>query len=176
MLMVSPLTRGLFARAIFQSGSPTNLDAKTIMNLNCKDWPSLDADAVVDHYLGNVDEDDYDLVRYQVVTASGDYARVCPSVYLAESVAKKGNRVYFYYFDHIPSPTPWAPWMENYSLVSEMINVWTTFAKSGSPSLKSWPLYSKQQHRYLRFKTDGETTEIGPHLDNCNFFRPFFGF
>ncbi|GFW40255.1 acetylcholinesterase-1 [Trichonephila clavipes] len=320
MLMVSPLTKGLFARAIFQSGSPTNLDAEdnnrdfklsqdvakavgckgknssknnpgavvrclrgkdvweleqtlgkindnpqrglyprfgdkilpmnarkafargkfgnydiligtnrnegsTIITKTMKNvfgffgekWPSinktwgkyiikqnfkksLDADAVVGHYLGNVDEDDYDLVRYQVATASGDYARVCPSVYLAESVAKKGNRVYFYYFDHIPSPTPWASWMgvvhfdetpfvfgyplrypDYYTyrellLSQQMINVWTAFAKSGSPPLlKSWPLYSKQ-HRFLRFKSDGETTGIGPHLDNCNFFRPFFGF
>lgn len=170
-----------------------------IIKQNFKDFP--DTDAVVDQYLGNVTEDAYDLIRYQVQKASGDYARVCPSVYLAESVAKKGNRVHFYYFDHRPSPTPWAPWMDvvhfdetpfvfgyplrypaNYtsrelSLSERMINVWTTFAKSGSPPIfKSWPLYSRQQHYYFIFKTGGESTGIGPHLDNCDFFRPFFGF
>ncbi|GFU30991.1 acetylcholinesterase-1 [Nephila pilipes] len=169
---------------------------KHVIKKNFKDFP----DTIVDYYLGNVDEDARDIVLYQVQTASGDYARVCPSVYLAESVAKKGNRVYFYYFVHRPSPTPWAPWMgvahfdetpfafgyplrypKNYTnaelLLSErMINVWTNFAKSGAPPLcESWPLYSKE-HYFLRFKTDGESTGIGPHLNNCDFFRPYFGF
>lgn len=80
---------------------------------------------------------------------------MCPSIYLAESVAKKGNKVLYYYFVQRSHIAPWAQWMgvahfeetpfvfgyplthpakftESERLLSlEMVDVWTTFAKSG---------------------------------------------
>ncbi|KAG8182895.1 hypothetical protein JTE90_004260 [Oedothorax gibbosus] len=155
-------------------------------------------DAVVEHYLGSVIEDDEKEVLQQVLTASGDYARLCPCTYLADSVAANGNRVYYYQFTHRPTPTPWAPWMgvvhfdetpfvfgyplrypENYSederdLSRRMIAIWTGFAKNGT--LKNWPLYSRSNPNYRTFDTNDENFGTGPHLDNCNFFRSYFGF
>ncbi|XP_055926465.1 acetylcholinesterase-1-like isoform X1 [Argiope bruennichi] len=160
-----------------------------------------DTDAVVNHYLGNLNEDDYDKILYQVHTASGDYARVCPSVYMAESVAKKENTVLYYYFVHRTSSAPWAPWVgvphsdeiqyvfgfplrypSNYTeseqlLSLQMIKVWTSFAKSGPKDLlKSWPQYTRQHHYYFTFGNSLKYEGTGPHLRNCEFFRPYFGF
>ncbi|CAL1265509.1 unnamed protein product [Larinioides sclopetarius] len=170
-----------------------------IIRKNFESFP--DTDAVVKHYLGGLNEDDYDKILYQVHTASGDYARVCPSVYMAESIAKKGNKVLYYYFVHRSSSAPWAPWMgtahfeetpfvfgyplrypSNFTeservLSRQMIEVWTTFAKSGPKQLlKFWPLYTSEHHRYFVFGNSAENKGRGPHLKNCEFFRPYFGF
>ncbi|XP_054719076.1 acetylcholinesterase-1-like [Uloborus diversus] len=112
-------------------------------------------EAIAQWYLGNAEECDYDYVRRQVYNSNGDYALFCPDVYFAERYARKGNPVYFYYFNHKPSVTPWAAWMgaahgdevpfvfgrplergSNYSvpekrLSEEMIKMWTNFAKYG---------------------------------------------
>ncbi|KAG8195427.1 hypothetical protein JTE90_013884 [Oedothorax gibbosus] len=72
-----------------------------------------DPDAVVDQYLGDVDDDDYHKIRRQVANALGDYATVCPSVFFAEkysNTTEKNNTLY-YVFDQRPSDSIWAPWM-----------------------------------------------------------------
>ncbi|CAL1265510.1 unnamed protein product [Larinioides sclopetarius] len=169
-----------------------------IIRTNFEEFP--DPDAVVRHYLGSLNENDDDRVLYEVQTASADYSRVCPSIYLAESVAKKRSRVLFYYFVHRPSNTPRAPWMgvvhfdeiyfvfgyplrypSNYTesekrLSMQMIDVWSSFAKSGSTLLQFWPQYSGEHHDYFALDTNREETGSGPHLENCEFFRPYFGF
>ncbi|KFM73379.1 Acetylcholinesterase, partial [Stegodyphus mimosarum] len=157
-------------------------------------------EAVVKQYLSDeISEDQYELVRRQVHTASGDYSRVCPSVYFAEKYAEKGNNVFFYVWDHRPSPTPWAPWMgvvhfteiqfvfgspikdpekyvpEEVQLSADMIKYWTNFVKTGKPT-DFWPLYSKDNPRFKYLSLDQKETGSGPHRNNCDFFRPYFGF
>ncbi|XP_035215914.1 acetylcholinesterase-1-like [Stegodyphus dumicola] len=159
-----------------------------------------DREAVVRQYLPDeITEDQYELVRRQVHIASGDYSRVCPSVYFAEKYAEKGNNVFFYVWDHRPSPTPWAPWMgvvhftenqfvfgspikhpekyvpEEVQLSSDMIKYWTNFAKTGKPT-DFWPLYSKDNPRFKYLSLDQKEMGNGPHHNNCDFFRPYFGF
>ncbi|XP_054720720.1 acetylcholinesterase-1-like [Uloborus diversus] len=68
-------------------------------------------EAAVQWYLGGLQEYDYHHVRSQVYHAYGDYSIFCPDVYFAESYARKGNSVYYYYFNHRSSVTPWAHWM-----------------------------------------------------------------
>lgn len=163
-------------------------------------------EAVVEIYLGNVQETDYDTVRRQVYAAFEDFALVCPGVYFAERFADKGNRVYFYNFVHRSSNTPWAPWMgvahfeevqlvfgkplrypsqytgQEYKLSEDMINIWTTFAKTGYPDStenRPWAFYSRGNPELTYLDTaNGINGQIGygPHLDKCNFFRPYFGF
>ncbi|XP_015926154.2 acetylcholinesterase-1 [Parasteatoda tepidariorum] len=154
--------------------------------------------AVIQRYLGDLDEDCDDIL-YQVQAAIGDLTRICPSIYLAETVAQKNDNVYFYFFKHRPSNSPFAPWMgvvhfdetpfafgyplrypQNYTayevqLSLEMVHVWTSFAKNGFPSIP-WPKYSKRTHRYKAFEQKTNTLKVGPHLESCNFFRKSFGF
>ncbi|GFQ70430.1 acetylcholinesterase-1, partial [Trichonephila clavata] len=157
----------------------------------------------VKHYLGNVTNNDYDTIRRQVYTASGDSSLLCSSVYFAESYAKRNNDVYYYFFVHRPSNSPWAPWMgvvhfeevqfvfgrpirkpssyttNEVQLSSEMIKVWTNFAKNGYPTDSfTWPKYSKKNHTFAFIDTAfpyNYRLGTGPHLENCNFLRSHFG-
>lgn len=161
-----------------------------------------DPDAVVQHYLGNVADDDYDSIREQVYTSTGDYSLLCPTVYFAESYSNAGNDVYYYFFVHRPSTTPWAYWMgvvhyeevqfvfglplrkpRSYIIPQEtllsrrMIRIWTDFAKRGTPGERNWPQYSQENPTYVELDVGiRRTTGKGPHEDNCDFFRGYFGF
>ncbi|GIY87221.1 acetylcholinesterase-1 [Caerostris darwini] len=157
----------------------------------------------VDYYLKNIPDKDYDLIRRQLYTASGDSSLLCETVYFAESYAEKKNDVYYYFFVHRPSNTPWYPWMgvahyeevqfifgrpfrkpKNYKskeieLSGKMIKIWMDFAKNGYPSDSFvWPKYSKENRTFVYIDANfrGDRLGSGPHLDNCNFLRNHFGF
>ncbi|GBN96406.1 Acetylcholinesterase-1 [Araneus ventricosus] len=138
----------------------------------------------IDFYLKDVPDDDYDLIRKQVHTAFGDTSLLCPTVYFAESYATRNNDVYFYFFTHRPTNTPWAEWMgvahfeevqfvfgrpvrvpEDYntaevSLSAQVMKMWANFAKDGHPGelcsdlYLNWPKYSKENPTYINIGTD----------------------
>ncbi|GIX76726.1 acetylcholinesterase-1 [Caerostris extrusa] len=84
--------------------------AASIIQKYFSDFP--DTKAVIQHYLPDyIPEDEYDLVRYQAYTSLGDMTLVCPDVYYAEKCSEKGSDVFFYFWTHRSSTTPWAPWM-----------------------------------------------------------------
>ncbi|GBM25434.1 Acetylcholinesterase-1 [Araneus ventricosus] len=157
----------------------------------------------VQHYLGSIPDDDYDAIRRQVYTASGDSSLLCETVYFAESYADRKNDVYFYLFSHRPSNTVWSTWMgvahaeevqfvfgrpirkpqlyepAEVELSKKMIEVWTNFAKNGIPSESfHWPKYSREKPTFVNVDTDfkGDNYGTGPHLENCNILRDHFGF
>ncbi|GBM49435.1 Acetylcholinesterase-1 [Araneus ventricosus] len=157
----------------------------------------------VKHYLGNIPDDDYDAIKRQIYIASGDSSLLCETVYFAESYSERSNDVYFYFFTHRPSNTPWSPWMgvahaeevqfvfgrpvrkpylyehAEVELSKKMINVWTNFAKNGIPSDSfKWPKYSRENHTFVHIDTNfkGDNFGTGPHLENCNIMRDHFGF
>ncbi|XP_054721159.1 acetylcholinesterase-1-like [Uloborus diversus] len=186
--------------------------------------------AAVEWYLGGLQENDCDDVRRQVYHAYGDYGIFCPDVYFAESFAKKGNSVYYYYFNHQSSAAPWAGWMgvvhsdeipfvfgrpldyvygvekpfgfEKYweyavtderpsearrqckayytssekQLSKEMISLWTNFAKYGTPS-NEWHTFSRERHYVMTLQLqENRKSYLEQHFENCEFFRPYFGF
>lgn len=84
----------------------------------------------------------------------GDFKLLCPTAYFAESYSRYGKDVYFYFFSHRPSTTPWAKWMgvahyeevqfvfgspvkknkytdEEVELSKLMMKMWSNFAKYG---------------------------------------------
>uniref|UniRef100_T1E1P0 Carboxylic ester hydrolase n=1 Tax=Cupiennius salei TaxID=6928 RepID=T1E1P0_CUPSA len=159
-----------------------------------------DTESVVRHYLPeSIPEDDYETVRFQVCSASGDFSLLCPSVYFAEKVAENGSDVYYYLWAHRPSNSPWAPWMgsphysevqflfglpikeperyesEEVGLSMGFIHMWSNFMKYGKP-VEQWPLYSKEIPVFVYVGVETEAHGTGPHKDNCDFFRPYFGF
>ena len=117
------------------------------------DFPAKDD--VKEYYLGKLAEYDYDEIREQVYTAMGDFILQCPTKYFAETYASKRNRVYYYFFEHRPSTTPWAEWMkvphfseiefvfgqpllnpgrytlEEVELSSKIMRMWSNFVKYG---------------------------------------------
>lgn len=95
-----------------------------------------DTEAVNQHYLPNsIEENDYDLVRHQLYTASGDFSLLCPTTYFAEKFLDSGNNVYFYLWAHRPSDSPWAPWMgvTHFSDVSFLFGLPIKYAEEYEP-------------------------------------------
>ncbi|CAL1269168.1 unnamed protein product [Larinioides sclopetarius] len=109
----------------------------------------------VRYFLASIPDDHYDAIKRQVYTASGDRSLLCSNVYFAESYADRNNDVYYYFFTHRPSNTPWSYWMgvahfeevqfvfgkpirkpylyepEEVELSKKMIQIWSDFAKNG---------------------------------------------
>lgn len=126
--------------------------AESLLRGTFSDFPNTNG--VINHYLGDVPDGDSDQLREQTYTAMGDYSLLCPTKYFAESYSKAGNNVYYYFFVHRPSTTPWAEWMgvvhfeeiqfvfglplqapQNYTLQEiplsrKMLNMWSDFAKN----------------------------------------------
>ncbi|GBM49431.1 Acetylcholinesterase-1 [Araneus ventricosus] len=109
----------------------------------------------VRYFLASIPDDHFDAIKRQVYTASGDSSLLCSNVYFAESYADRNNDVYYYFFTHRPSNTPWSYWMgvahfedmqfvfgrpirkpylyepEEVELSKKMIKIWSNFAKNG---------------------------------------------
>ncbi|GBN24830.1 Acetylcholinesterase-1 [Araneus ventricosus] len=161
-----------------------------------------DPQKYIDFYLKDVPDDDYDQIRKQVTTAFGDSSILCATVFFAESYAERKNDVYYYFFTHRPSNSPWAKWMgvvhfeevqfvfgrpvrvpKDYEikeiwLSKKVMKLWASFAKYGKPiAVPKWPKYSNKSHTYftIDLKNYGKRG-TGPHLENCNFLRSYFGF
>ncbi|GBN27111.1 Acetylcholinesterase-1 [Araneus ventricosus] len=138
-------------------------------------------------------------IRHQVYTTLGDLLILCPDEYYAKKCAEMGGDVYFYFFVHRPSTSPWAPWMgvshfdevqfvfgqpyvnpelyqaDERQISKEMIQLWSNFVKTGKPH-RAWPLYSEADpvFKYLGRENGGNKCGKGPHKHNCELFRPFF--
>ncbi|CAL1265269.1 unnamed protein product [Larinioides sclopetarius] len=151
-----------------------------------------DPQKYIDFYLKDVPNADSDQIRRQVYTAYGDANILCPTVYFAESYAERNNNVFYYFFTHVPSNTPWAEWMgvahfeevqfvfgrpvrvpKEYSekeiwLSKQVMKLWANFAKEGHPGVNTnWPKYSKENHTYLNIDIDSYgSLGTGPHLKN----------
>lgn len=168
--------------------------------------PSDVAQSVIEYYLSDVQGDNNEEVLKQAYTAVGDNVMVCPSVYEAEKVSQQRNAVYFYQFSHRSRYTNTGEWTgvthfsevpyvfgvplrqnklgtvtqytrEEMNLSRNIIRMWTSFAKTGSPvySDSLWPLYSEEEPFYYALNI-AEPSEIGqgPHLENCDFLRKFY--
>ncbi|GBN24827.1 Acetylcholinesterase-1 [Araneus ventricosus] len=161
-----------------------------------------DPQKYIDFYLKDVPDNDYDQIRKQVTTAYGDSSILCATVFFAESYAERKNDVYYYFFTHRPSNSPWAKWMgvvhfeevqfvfgrpvrvpKDYNtneiwLSRQVMKLWANFAKDGNPgAVPKWPKYSNESHTYLTIDIDNYgKLGTGPHLENCNFLRSYFGF
>ncbi|KAF8770257.1 Acetylcholinesterase like protein [Argiope bruennichi] len=139
---------------------------------------------------------DPDCKRHHLHSALGDLVLICPSVYFAEKCAEQGNDVYYYFFIHRPSNTPFASWMgvphfseipfvfgipltkpddyteEERDLSRQMIHYWSEFVKTGKPD-PSWPKYSQDKPIYKVIGGQNGTKPLGkgPHKTNCDLLR-----
>ncbi|GFR08045.1 acetylcholinesterase-1, partial [Trichonephila clavata] len=160
-----------------------------------------DLEALINYYLpDDLEENAFDYIRQQTYTAFGDVFFLCTDIYYSEKCTEQGKKVYFYVWRHRPSTAVWAPWMgvthftevqfvfgqplqnpsryeaSEIQLSEEMIKIWSSFVKTGKPGI-FWPTFSpeKPDLKYLGPKLSTENVS-GFHRNNCNFFRPYFGF
>ncbi|KAG8195662.1 hypothetical protein JTE90_003807 [Oedothorax gibbosus] len=161
-----------------------------------------DPEAIVNYYLPpNLQKDTNYSIRTQVYTAMGDTVLLCPAVYYAEKCVEQNKKVYYYHFNHRPSNSIWSPWIGtthfdevqfvfgrpvcNSSYIAsecilskEIIGIWSSFVKNGQPNIP-WPLYDTKNRAFKILGPEvvtGENGKNGPHKENCEFLKPYFGF
>ena len=133
-----------------------------------------------------------------VIHVFGDYFFVCPATYFAQKIKEGGAKVFYYSFNQDKSVRKLGTWMgashtddiefvfgaplassKNYTegekqLSLNLMNYFTTFAKSGNPSLNEteWPEYSKDNQTYMVLHETGNTLSVnGPRATACAFWN-----
>ncbi|CAL1532703.1 unnamed protein product [Lymnaea stagnalis] len=115
-------------------------------------------DAIAFHYRDWVNPDDEILLRKSLDRAISDFYFVCPVNYFAKAFARKNLPVYYYWFNHRWSASPWPEWAgvlhadeiwftfghpmngslsfteAEKKLSRDMMRYWTNFAKTGNPN------------------------------------------
>ncbi|KAH7950952.1 hypothetical protein HPB52_003398 [Rhipicephalus sanguineus] len=136
--------------------------------------------------------------RDEASDAVGDYAFTCPVNYFAKSVSRKGGDVYYYYYTHRSARTNRSEWMgvahfeefpfvvglpywcdlhypvEEIRFSRQMMDIWVTFAKNGSPPRVNgtdWPKYSEQDPYYMELNPKHYHVGRGVHEHSCQFWK-----
>lgn len=153
-------------------------------------------------YLAGVDERDFPSLRAGLGHAIGDAFLRCPEVFLAERLSRQKSRLFYYelvfHSDHQAAYMD--PWLglthfedlqyvfglplrihrsSTYSEADarfsrEIIRVWTTFAKTGSPPDVNgvlWPAFDTERHSVVSL--DSNNSRVGPleRLAKCRFWE-----
>lgn len=150
---------------MFDRSQPMNLTkthAIEFIKLHTKSWWLGDLsndqiNTIVEFYMSEIQDNDYEGVRQSLVELIGDSMFVCPSIYLADGLSQNNtSKVFYYQFTHIKHfDNYWGEWMgsphfddvqyvfghplrypNNYSeaerqLSLNVINSWTSFAWKG---------------------------------------------
>ncbi|CAN7939174.1 unnamed protein product [Ixodes hexagonus] len=152
------------------------------------------------YYLGNLNEKENIKALQKAAEAVGDYAILCPTKYFAETFSSMSNKVHYYQFTHRPSFSTWPGWVgpthgdevafvfgqpfsspttatdQERDLSKLMIEIWTTFAKTGKVldvAGKPWPEYSVKNQVYMELNPNRYTYGRGPNEKNCNFWKTY---
>ncbi|KAI1288009.1 Acetylcholinesterase [Halotydeus destructor] len=117
--------------------------------------PAHLADNAADHYLKGVDESDRKALRLVTSRAIGHYLFTCPTYFVSSTIAKQNGSsdVYSYLLPYGTKQT--APYCvdkvwprpchgDEWHSITELMRMWSSFAKTGQPAKKDspyWPAY-----------------------------------
>lgn len=141
----------------------------------------------------------------------GDSGFVCPAVLFSELLSEYNVTVYHYLLNGRPSNSPWNQWMgtthldevpfifglplkhpkkytkDEIDFSRNLINIWTTFAKTGKvfdsnqqlnlnkkhgkKDQLNWPPFNKDSPNYLEMSPGNFTVKSGPHKLACNLWK-----
>ncbi|XP_037573068.1 acetylcholinesterase-1-like isoform X1 [Dermacentor silvarum] len=136
-------------------------------------------------------------LRGRLIDIVSDLFFVCPSVHFAYTYGRRGNRVFYYSFEHRTESSIWGPWMgvphsdevqyvfgmpfrlpahytdEEARFSENIMDMWVTFAKTGNPSTQDvrWDEFQRSNGSYLSLRPRRYTT--GSHLrqDRCQYWK-----
>jgi carboxylesterase type B len=160
----------------------------------------LDSDLkkqIFSFYFDNVHESFYGSIRMAAVDLLGDVIITCPSVWFAQEVAKRDNKVYYYQWSHTSSPhnETWfgpthfeevqfifgAPFMfperysdEERSLARRIMNMISDFAKNVLLNRKPtqiWPLFDAQHNKMINIETTIDEEISWFRITDCEFWK-----
>ncbi|GAB1606389.1 acetylcholinesterase-like [Argonauta hians] len=122
---------------------------------------SFGREAILYQYTNWENPDDKISNRNKLDQLVSDYNFLCHVNQMAEAYSNAGEKVYYYYFTHLPSQSPWPDWVGAYhgaeiefifgapverkrnflenevELSKKMMRFWTNYAKTGDPN-KNW--------------------------------------
>ncbi|XP_067128491.1 cholinesterase-like [Centruroides vittatus] len=159
-------------------------------------------DRIVKEYLGNVAENDYSEIIKQTIKAIDDGALSCPISHLVERLSQYDHTVYVYKFNHTRIKSLFKKWMgvlhaedlhfvfgrpllkqkdyteEEVLFSKRIIQLWTSFAKTGKPTYEGmefeWQQFDKKQRNSLSF-TLGNIRRMKAEVEEkCEFWKEFF--
>nr|BAO00806.1 acetylcholinesterase [Ambigolimax valentianus] len=154
------------------------------------DKTHLDCDQIKEGYIDSSNVSYKDLLD----DITGDIYFKCPVVNLAKLFQQRGGRVFLYSFEHRLSTNPWPEWTgvvhgyeielvfgmpfsptsvyteEEKQLSLLMMELWTSFAKTGNPNFNSsnqWPEYTEDSKEYVAIDATGLKVGHGLRESQC---------
>ncbi|KAI1287242.1 Cholinesterase [Halotydeus destructor] len=147
-------------------------------------------------FTGDKKEDETSNLVRTLQRVLGDLAFTCPVTMMAKELSRLSKNVYLYQLNQRPSASRWGEWMgathgdeyvflfghpirypdryteEDVSLSNSMIDMWSSFIKTGTPKLSGhskWPKFSSQNESFVKLSTN---ISIGINLreQTCNLF------
>ncbi|CAN7939090.1 unnamed protein product [Ixodes hexagonus] len=151
---------------------------------------------VFDVYL-DADSADSDKMRQNLIDLVGDLLFVCPAVHFADKYSSRGNKVYYYSFEHRTMDSIWGHWMgvphsdevqyilgmpirmpkhytnQELQFAKEIMDMWIAFAKTGNPSTKSiqWPPFQRSNGTYVSLKPGQYALGSELRLAQCQYWK-----
>ncbi|XP_077524600.1 acetylcholinesterase-1-like [Amblyomma americanum] len=152
---------------------------------------------ITNYYLNETEDSPSDMLKAGG-RAIGDGVTLCPGNQFGEDLARRGANVYYFMLTQESSfgsqlfgPTYGEETLymlgsmsdmsksEEEKLLSEKImKMLGRFTRTGRPDMpsmvSSWPRFSEENPQYLSISARNATVQIGPRLDECNFWRNFW--
>ncbi|XP_067124777.1 cholinesterase-like [Centruroides vittatus] len=158
-------------------------------------------DRIVKEYLGNVAENDYSEILKQTIKAVGDASFSCPISHLVERLSQYDHTVYVYKFNHTRRKSLFRKWMgvihteelhfvfgrpllkqndfteEEVLFSKRIIQLWTSFAKTGKPMYEGmefeWKPFDKKQRNSLSLTLGNIHPTNAVVNEKCEFWKEF---
>ncbi|XP_023235246.1 acetylcholinesterase-like [Centruroides sculpturatus] len=160
-------------------------------------------DRLFEEYLGNVSETDSSTILQQFIKALGDGVFSCPILHLAEKLSRYNRKVFHYTFNHTRFQSEAKEWVgvihfedvyfvfgmpfvrrENFTAEEvrfsrRIIELWTSFAKTGKPSYNGmefeWKTFNQEKRNSLSL-TLGNFHLRDATIEKCRFWEKFHNY
>ncbi|XP_023220572.1 cholinesterase-like [Centruroides sculpturatus] len=158
---------------------------------------------IVQEYLRDVADDASFTITKQTIKALGHGIFTCPIFHLAERLSQNNRNVFHYVFNHTRTKSPRKKWMgvphfedvyfvfgkpfmtvndysrEEMEFSKKIIELWTSFAKTGKPSYEGmeeeWLQFDEKDRRSFSL-TLGNIHLTKAEEEKCKFWKQFYGF
>ncbi|XP_067119165.1 acetylcholinesterase-like [Centruroides vittatus] len=161
------------------------------------------ANRIVQEYLEDIADEASFTITKQTIKAMGHGVFSCPIFHLAEKLSQNNRKVFHYTFNHTRIKSPMKKWIgvphfedmyfvfgkpftrvkqftpEEMEFSKRIIELWTSFAKTGKPSYEGmkeeWLQFDEKERRSLSL-TLGNIHLTKAEEEKCKFWKEFYGY
>ncbi|XP_077563366.1 acetylcholinesterase-like isoform X2 [Haemaphysalis longicornis] len=152
---------------------------------------------IASYYLNRTEENPSEMLKAGG-RAIGDGIMLCPGNRFGEDLARLGAKVYYFMLTQessfgsqlfgpsygeemlymLGSMSDMSKDKEEKLFAEKIMKMVGRFARTGRPDMptmvKSWPQFSEESPQYLSLSARNATIEVGPRLEECNFWKNFW--